>query len=172
MNLRSLDSLGLLAEASLRNTRKRPVELTDVYEVASDAHADEAPATKNKGKGKANAKRAAEGEAGEGDKVDGQRDGKKKKVELGMANRNYFAPGPMNSKLSRFVFFEFVKHSSSMFYTVLPLRRIVIEQRMPPALLEEKILSVEEVVELFEIFFTHCHKHVSLFLPSAFLLRH
>ncbi|GAA5983553.1 hypothetical protein JCM5350_000273 [Sporobolomyces pararoseus] len=141
----TLNPLGLLAEASLRNTRKRPVELTDVYEVASDAHADEVPAAKNKGKGKANGKRAAEGEAGEGDKTDGERDGKKKKVELGMANRNYFAPGPMN---------------------ILPLRRIVIEQRMPPALLEEKILSVEEVVELFEIFFTHCHKHAPFLDPE------
>ncbi|GAA5889963.1 hypothetical protein JCM16303_004877 [Sporobolomyces ruberrimus] len=141
----TLNPLGLLAEASLRNTRKRPVELTDVYEVASDAHADEAPATKNKGKGKATGKRTAEGEAGEGDKADGERDGKKKKVELGMANRNYFAPGPMN---------------------ILPLRRIVIEQRMPPALLEEKILSVEEVVELFEIFFTHCHRHAPFLDPE------
>jgi len=93
-----LDRLGLLAEASLRNTRKRPVDLTDVYEVASDAHADEAVAAKSKGKGKAKGKRPAEGEAGEGDKEDGEKDGKKKKVELGMANRNYFAPGPMNSK--------------------------------------------------------------------------
>ncbi|GAA5906540.1 Zn(II)2Cys6 transcription factor [Sporobolomyces salmoneus] len=141
----TLNPLGLLAEASLRNTRKRPVELTDVYEVASDAHADEAPTGKNKGKGKANGKRAAEGEAGAGDKEDGERDGKKKKVELGMANRNYFAPGPMN---------------------ILPLRRIVIEQRMPPALLEEKILSVEEVVELFEIFFTHCHRHAPFLDPE------
>lgn len=41
---------------------------------------------------------------------------------------------------------------------VLPLRRIVIEQRMPPALLEEKIVTVEEVVELFAIFFEHCHR--------------
>lgn len=141
----TLNPLGLLAEASLRNTRKRPVELTDVYEVASDAHADEAPTGKNKNKMKANGKRAADGEAGAGDEADGERDGKKKKVELGMANRNYFAPGPMN---------------------ILPLRRIVIEQRMPPALLEEKILSVEEVVELFEIFFTHCHKHAPFLDPE------
>lgn len=42
--------------------------------------------------------------------------------------------------------------------TVLPLRRIVIEQRMPPALLEEKIVTVDEVVELFAIFFEHCHR--------------
>lgn len=44
-------------------------------------------------------------------------------------------------------------------FTVLPLRRIVIEQRMPPALLEEKVVTVEEVVELFQIFFEHCHRH-------------
>ncbi|GAA5934373.1 Zn(II)2Cys6 transcription factor [Sporobolomyces koalae] len=141
----TLNPLGLLAEASLRNTRKRPVDLTEDYEVASDAHADEAPAAKSKGKGSVNGKRTAESQAGDGDKVDGERDSKKKKVELGMANRNYFAPGPMN---------------------ILPLRRIVIEQRMPPALLEEKILSVEEVVELFEIFFTHCHRHAPFLDPE------
>ncbi|GAA6061307.1 hypothetical protein JCM10212_005421 [Sporobolomyces blumeae] len=141
----TLNPLGLLAEASLRNTRKRPVELTDVYEVASDAHADEAATSKGKGKGKGKGKRPADGQADEGDDGDGEPAGKKKKVELGMANRNYFAPGPMN---------------------ILPLRRIVIEQRMPPALLEEKILSVEEVVELFEIFFTHCHRHAPFLDPD------
>lgn len=54
-----------------------------------------------------------------------------------MANTGYFQPGPMN---------------------ILPLRRIVIEQRMPPTLLVEKIVSIEEVVELFAIYFEHCHK--------------
>jgi hypothetical protein len=33
----------------------------------------------------------------------------------------------------------------------LPLRRLVIESRQPPTLLTEKILSVEEVVELFNM---------------------
>ncbi|GAA5917930.1 hypothetical protein JCM5296_007001 [Sporobolomyces johnsonii] len=134
----TLNPLGLLAEASLRNTRKRPVDLTEVYDVTSDAHADEP-----KGKGKGKGKRPAQDAPGE--EGAGERDGKKKKVELGMANRNYFAPGPMN---------------------ILPLRRIVIEQRMPPALLEEKILTVEEVVELFEIFFTHCHRQAPFLDPD------
>ncbi|GAA5920439.1 hypothetical protein JCM1841_004552 [Sporobolomyces salmonicolor] len=134
----TLNPLGLLAEASLRNTRKRPVDLTEVYDVTSDAHADE-PKGKGKGRGKRPAQDAPDEEGA------GQRDGKKKKVELGMANRNYFAPGPMN---------------------ILPLRRIVIEQRMPPALLEEKIVTVEEVVELFEIFFTHCHRQAPFLDPD------
>lgn len=49
---------------------------------------------------------------------------------------------------------------------VLPLRRIVIEQRMPPALLEEKIVSIEEVVELFALYFEHCSRHSPVLDPE------
>ncbi|GAA5974497.1 hypothetical protein JCM11641_002056 [Rhodosporidiobolus odoratus] len=195
----TLNPLGLLAEASLRNTRhKRPAasplsstnpqsalhssgprhhddaededEHLRTYDVTGDLHhasEDENEVKgKRKGKGKAKGKGKEKEQAhrsvgGEGeppekrrkmddtshstaDGVAGEKDAtgpgvqKKKAPVLGMANRNYFAPGPMN---------------------ILPLRRIVIEQRMPPALLEEKILSVEEVVELFEIFFSQCARH-------------
>ncbi|GAA5907259.1 hypothetical protein JCM6882_008404 [Rhodosporidiobolus microsporus] len=202
----TLNPLGLLAEASLRNTRKRPTsdlraEL-EVYDVTGDLHHasdDEDAAGGRKGKGaKKGRGRAGKGKGREGDKadgVDGEGDGgegegaeggedgdgpaaKRRKIDgsnangagtgsggkgagagkgvgkgpdqtggkkLGMANRNYFAPGPMN---------------------ILPLRRIVIEQRMPPALLEEKILTVEEVVELFELFFEHCARHCPFLDPE------
>ncbi|KAK4051002.1 hypothetical protein OIV83_003131 [Microbotryomycetes sp. JL201] len=109
----TLNPLGLLAEASLQNTRKRAVTLNDVLETAN-----------------------------------GLRDTDEREVKrsrLGMGNPSYFQPGPMN---------------------ILPLRRIVFEQRMPPALLEEKILSVEEVVELFSIFFEHCHRHAPFLDPD------
>lgn len=78
-----------------------------------------------------------------------------KRSRLGMGNPSYFQPGPMNSEFStsRKRLQELISSS-----TVLPLRRIVIEQRMPPALLEEKIVTVDEVVELFAIFFEHCHR--------------
>ncbi|SCV73842.1 BQ2448_6272 [Microbotryum intermedium] len=103
----TLNPLGLLAEASLQNTRKRTaVSVADVLEPAygKEESANEPPA---------------------------------KREKLGMGNPQYFMPGPMN---------------------ILPVRRIVIEQRGPPAILEEKIVTVEEVVELFAIFFTHCHR--------------
>ncbi|BGP26143.1 zn(2)-C6 transcription factor [Rhodotorula toruloides] len=162
----TLNPLGLLAEASLRNTRKRPVDLTEEYDVTAgddgEANGSSAAGGKGKGKGKVKGKgkkgpAGAEGVDGakekgkEGEKDEGAGSGdeegmgKKKKKELGMANRNYFAPGPMN---------------------ILPLRRIVIEQRMPPALLEEKILSVEEVVELFALFFEHCARHCPFLDPE------
>lgn len=65
---------------------------------------------------------------------------------MGVANSTYFQPGPMN---------------------ILPLRRIVIEQRMPPALLIEKIVTVGEVVELFELFFEHCHRQAPFLDPEV-----
>ncbi|KAK4050348.1 hypothetical protein OIO90_005141 [Microbotryomycetes sp. JL221] len=109
----TLNPLGLLAEASLQNTRKRAVTLNDVLETASGLYP--------------------------------QDERELKRSRLGMGNPSYFQPGPMN---------------------ILPLRRIVFEQRMPPALLEEKILSVEEVVELFAIFFEHCHRHAPFLDPD------
>lgn len=49
---------------------------------------------------------------------------------------------------------------------ILPLRRIVIEQRMPPALLVEKIVTIDEVVELFALFFSHCHRGAPFLDPA------
>lgn len=37
---------------------------------------------------------------------------------------------------------------------------------MPPALLEEKIVSIEEVVELFALYFEHCARHAPLLDPE------
>ncbi|BGP18069.1 hypothetical protein JCM10213v2_006120 [Rhodosporidiobolus nylandii] len=159
----TLNPLGLLAEASLRNTRKRPQDISaEVYDVTGDLHhsdgegggrtgasSSDGGAKGAKGKGKGKGKEVVEeeedGPQAKRRKVDEGEDGKGAKKPMGMANRNYFAPGPMN---------------------ILPLRRIVIEQRMPPALLEEKILSVEEVVELFELYFTQCARHCPFLDPE------
>ena len=37
---------------------------------------------------------------------------------------------------------------------------------MPPALLEEKIVSIEEVVELFALYFEHCSRHSPVLDPE------
>lgn len=68
-----------------------------------------------------------------------------KRQKLGVANNSYFQPGPMN---------------------IMPLRKIVIEQRMPPEILVDKVVTVEEVVELFAIFFAHCHRHTPFLDPE------
>ncbi|KAG0150005.1 hypothetical protein CROQUDRAFT_652989 [Cronartium quercuum f. sp. fusiforme G11] len=60
------------------------------------------------------------------------------KRKVGVANQSYFQPAQRN---------------------VLPLRRIVIEQQIPPSLLTDKILSSDEAVELFQIFFDKCNPH-------------
>lgn len=60
------------------------------------------------------------------------------KRKVGVANQSYFQPAPRHT---------------------LPLRRIVIEQRAPPAILTDKILTSEEAVELFQIFFDKCNPH-------------
>ncbi|EGG03269.1 uncharacterized protein MELLADRAFT_72599 [Melampsora larici-populina 98AG31] len=58
------------------------------------------------------------------------------KRKVGVANQSYFQPAPRHT---------------------LPLRRIVIGQRAPPALLTDKILTNEEAIELFQIFFDKCN---------------
>lgn len=110
----TLNPLGLLAEASLHNHRKRSFTLNEVLEQANgdlEPENDERPAKSRK---------------------------------FGVANTRYFQPGPLN---------------------ILPLRRIVIEHRMPPTLLVEKILTIEEVVELFDLFFSKCHTICPLLDP-------
>lgn len=64
---------------------------------------------------------------------------------LGVASEAYFKPGPM---------------------TILPLRRIVIERELAPELLTQGIVTSEEVLELFQIFFHHCGQHVVLLDPD------
>ena len=63
------------------------------------------------------------------------------RVPLGVASDTYFKPGPM---------------------TILPLRRIIIEREMPPELLTTGIVTSEEVLDLFRIFFSNCCQHLLL----------
>lgn len=63
-------------------------------------------------------------------------------AKVGVASETYFKPGPM---------------------TILPLRKIVIERELAPELLTSGIVTSEEVLELFRIFFHHCSQHVVLF---------
>ena len=67
------------------------------------------------------------------------------KYHLGVASEAYFKPGPM---------------------TILPLRRIVIERELAPELLTQGIITSQEVLELFRIFFHHCSQHVVLLDPE------
>lgn len=67
------------------------------------------------------------------------------KYHLGVASETYFKPGPM---------------------TILPLRRIVIERELAPELLTQGIITSQEVLELFQIFFHHCSQHVVLLDPD------
>lgn len=64
---------------------------------------------------------------------------------IGVASDIYFKPGPM---------------------TILPLRKIVIERELAPELLTQGIVSSEEVLELFRIFFLYCGQHVVMFDPE------
>lgn len=133
----TLNPLGLLAEASLQNTRKRAVTVSEALESA-DGDVDE------------------EGR-------------EKKKSKLGLSNAGYFQPGPMNSEPGGHGAGGQGRRSladSNGRCAVLPLRRIVIEQRMPPALLVENILSIDEVIELFAIFFEHCHRQSPFLDPD------
>ncbi|KAK0543055.1 hypothetical protein OC846_003662 [Tilletia horrida] len=63
----------------------------------------------------------------------------------GVASSTYFKPGPFNN---------------------LPLRRIIIEREVPPELLTKGIVSSEEVLDLFRIFFHNCSTHVVLLDPD------
>jgi hypothetical protein len=75
--------------------------------------------------------------------------GEKRSRKLGVANRTYFQPSAMGSELKR------SKTPTEKFLKivciVLPLRRQVIESRQPPTLLTEKILSADEVRDLFNM---------------------
>ncbi|KAL9932991.1 hypothetical protein V8E36_008246 [Tilletia maclaganii] len=64
---------------------------------------------------------------------------------LGFASSTYFKPGPISN---------------------LPLRRIIIEREIPPQLLTQGILTSEEILELFRIFFHNCATHMLLLDPD------
>lgn len=91
----------------------------------------------------------------------------RKRTKLGVANAGYFQPGPMNSMSASLFALWLPGTHEARSPTVLPLRRIVIEHRMPPALLIEKIVSIEEVVELFALFFEHCHRACPILDPEV-----
>jgi hypothetical protein len=67
------------------------------------------------------------------------------RYHLGVASEAYFKPGPM---------------------TILPLRRIVIERELAPELLTQGIITSQEVLELFQVFFHHCSQHIVLLDPE------
>lgn len=155
----TLNPLGLLAEASLhsrhrhrrRSSSRREIEglpMDGSDGTASDSNQDSV----NGGSGPSSSLGGGALVAGEngsrnggaaptGRKGEGRRGGR-----VGVANQAYFQPGPMN---------------------ILPLRRIVIEQRMPPSLLTDKVLTSEEAVELFQIYFERCNPQCVLAFPCS-----
>lgn len=64
---------------------------------------------------------------------------------LGVANSTYFKPSVIS---------------------ILPLRQLVIEREMPPQILQDGVVSGEEVEELFRIFFVRCMQYVFLLDPE------
>ncbi|CAD6976042.1 unnamed protein product [Tilletia controversa] len=64
---------------------------------------------------------------------------------LGVASSSYFKPGPLSN---------------------LPLRRVIIEREVPPQLLTQGIISSEEILDLFQIYFHYCATHVLLLDPD------
>ena len=118
----TLNPLGLLAEASLRNARRprsRSEASADVADEAQ-AEADNAQASPKQGA------RSARGQ------------------QFGVANERYF-------------------HASAG--APLP-QHALVESDRPPELLTEGIISSEEALELFRIFFHYCSLHMFLLDPD------
>ncbi|KAI5476944.1 hypothetical protein MNV49_007045 [Pseudohyphozyma bogoriensis] len=63
----------------------------------------------------------------------------------GIADDKYFKPGPMN---------------------ILPIRRQVFVEQVPSELLSANIISTEEVKDLFELYYTHLHRHYPVLDPA------
>ncbi|SPO36640.1 uncharacterized protein PSFLO_02111 [Pseudozyma flocculosa] len=157
----TLNPLGLLAEASLHNTQ-RARRHGRASSTTSSAKTKDTMPSPPKGGVKAEGDDNGGGGAGGGADKDGAGDagadgqagngdgsgsgagagaGAERKPRLGLASDSYFKPGPM---------------------TILPLRRIIIEREMPPELLTLGIVTSEEVLDLFRIFFHHCSQHMLL----------
>lgn len=179
----TLNPLGLLAEASLhnhhrsrrlsRNRQEDPIRtaLRAAADATSNTSASPASAatsaTKNTAVGESPSVKVEGMEDADGSSPNKQRsdaapasiasDGRassarsepgREKVEtpkVGVASETYFKPGPM---------------------TILPLRKIVIERELAPDLLTQGIVTSEEVLELFQVFFHNCSQHVVLFDPD------
>ncbi|EST08977.1 hypothetical protein PSEUBRA_001305 [Kalmanozyma brasiliensis GHG001] len=136
----TLNPLGLLAEASLHNThRARKLARSAGSSSGRDKDSQRSGSTGGQSPDKTVKSEGGEDAtpAGEG----GAADGSSRQIPLGVASQNYFRPGPM---------------------TILPLRRIIIEREMPPELLTLGIVTSEEVLDLFSIFFRRCTQHVCL----------
>lgn len=128
----TLNPLGLLAEASLHNTHRARKLARSGASNSSRDKDGHVPDEPIKSEGGNDESSANQADAAEGTKS---------KIPLGVASQNYFRPGPM---------------------TILPLRRIIIEREMPPELLTLGIVTSEEVLDLFGIFFRRCTQHVCL----------
>ncbi|SPO27877.1 uncharacterized protein UTRI_05020 [Ustilago trichophora] len=136
----TLNPLGLLAEASLHNTqRARKLARSGASNNSRDKDSQRSGSTGGQSPDKTVKSEGGDDEspAGQG----GSQSEAKRKIPLGVASQNYFRPGPM---------------------TILPLRRIIIEREMPPELLTLGIVTSEEVLDLFSIFFRRCTQHVCL----------
>lgn len=136
----TLNPLGLLAEASLHNThRARKLARSGASSKSSEKDSQKSGSAGGQSPDKT--VKSEGGEDGSPDGEAGEEDESKRKIPLGVASQNYFRPGPM---------------------TILPLRRIIIEREMPPELLTLGIVTSEEVLDLFSIFFRRCIQHVCL----------
>ncbi|CDS01907.1 hypothetical protein [Sporisorium scitamineum] len=134
----TLNPLGLLAEASLHNNhRARKLARNGTSNSEKDSQRSGSTGAQSPDKTIKSEGGNEDSPAGEG----GASDAAKRKIPLGVASQNYFRPGPM---------------------TILPLRRIIIEREMPPELLTLGIVTSEEVLDLFGIFFRRCTQHVGL----------
>ncbi|CBQ68910.1 conserved hypothetical protein [Sporisorium reilianum SRZ2] len=135
----TLNPLGLLAEASLHNNH-RARKLARNGTTNSEKDSQRSGST-----GIPSPDKATKSEGGGDDDSPVGRgstsEDLQRKIPLGVASQNYFRPGPM---------------------TILPLRRIIIEREMPPELLTLGIVSSEEVLDLFSIFFRRCTQHITL----------
>lgn len=85
---------------------------------------------------------------------------------LGLSNKSYFQPNPMNSAFASFVVSSRVRSHSLDAAAVLPLRGLIFNQRVPSKILTSKLLSTEEVTELFDLYFTHLHPHYAVLSPD------
>ena len=153
----TLNPLGLLAEASLTNSHKvkrAQGRLRSASNSTINTKDGQSPATIASiaagGSGSAGMKVSGSNGAGAGtgDSTGGAADGEEAEKEapkLGLANQTYFKPGPM---------------------TILPLRQIIIERELPVEILTLGIVSSEEVLDLFKIFFDFCCMHVFLLDPD------
>lgn len=86
-------------------------------------------------------------------------------TRLGLANKAYFQPNPMNS-MGLSPKFHFVL-ADPWPTSVLPLRGLIFNQRVPSQIITTNLLSTEEIQELFDLYFAHLHPHYSVLCPEV-----